>query len=78
VPGRFVKSAPVGHPEESRLEEERLRLSLEQAILPHLDAAYGLARWLTTTDQDAEDMLHEACLRAVRFFPGYQSGSARA
>jgi RNA polymerase sigma-70 factor (ECF subfamily) len=60
------------------LEEERLRLSLEQAILPHLDAAYSLARWLTATEQDAEDVVQEACLRAVRFFPGYQGGSARA
>lgn len=71
-------SAPVGHPEDSRLEEERLRLSLEQAILPHLDAAYSLARWLTATEQDAEDVMQEACLRAVRFFPGFQGGSARA
>jgi RNA polymerase sigma-70 factor (ECF subfamily) len=60
------------------LEEERRRFSLEQAILPHLDAAYSLARWLTATEQDAEDVLQEACLRAVKFFPGYQGGSARA
>jgi RNA polymerase sigma-70 factor (ECF subfamily) len=60
------------------LEEEHQRLSLEEAILPHLDAAYSLARWLTATEQDAEDVLQEACLRAVRFFPGYQGGSARA
>jgi RNA polymerase sigma-70 factor (ECF subfamily) len=60
------------------LEEERGRLSLEQAILPHLDAAYSLARWLTVSEQDAEDVLQEACLRAVKFFPGYQGGSARA
>jgi len=60
------------------LEEERLRLSLEQAILPHLDAAYSLARWLTASEQDAEDVLQEACLRAVRFFPGYLGGSPRA
>jgi RNA polymerase sigma-70 factor (ECF subfamily) len=73
-----VKTAPGGNLEESRLEEVRLRLSLEQAILPHLDAAYSLARWLTATEQDAEDVMQEACLRAVRFFPGYQGGSARA
>src|SRR4029077_8069920 len=75
---RILESAPVGHPEDQRLEEERLRLSLEQAIPPHLDAAYSLARWLTATEQDAEDVLQESCLRAVRFFPGYQGGSARA
>src|SRR5579863_1658581 len=66
------------HSEDSRLEEERPRLSFEQAILPHLDAAYSLARWLTATEPDAEDVLQEACLRAVRFFSGYQGGSPRA
>jgi RNA polymerase sigma-70 factor (ECF subfamily) len=60
------------------LEEERRRFSLEDAVLPHLDAAYSLARWLTATEQDAEDVLQEACLRAVKFFSGYEGGSARA
>lgn len=60
------------------MEEERRRFSLEQVILPHLDAAYSLARWLTATDQDAEDVLQEACLRAVKFFPGFHGGDARA
>ena len=76
VPGRILESAPVGHPEDERLEVERL--GLEQAILPHLDAAYSLARWLTTSEQDAEDVLQEACLRAVKFYPGYQGEAARA
>ena len=75
---RAVELAPAGHPEELRLQDERRLLSIEQAILPHLDAAYNLARWLTTTEQDAEDVLQEACLRAIKFFPGYQGGSARA
>ncbi len=60
------------------MQVERRLKSVEQAILPHLDAAYNLARWLTATDQDAEDVMQEACLRAIRFFPGYQGGSARA
>jgi RNA polymerase sigma factor (sigma-70 family) len=72
-------SAPLGgRAEELRLQEESRLLSVEQAILPHLDAAYNLARWLTATDQDAEDVMQEACLRAIKFFPGYQGGSARA
>jgi len=73
-----MDSTAGGRPEELRLQEERRLLSVEQAILPHLDAAYNLARWLTATDQDAEDVLQEACLRAIRFFPGFQGGSARA
>lgn len=73
-----MASASGGRREELRLREERRLPSVEQAILPHLDAAYNLARWLTATDQDADDVLQEACLRAIRFFPGYQGGNARA
>ena len=50
----------------------------EQAVLPHLDAAYNLARWLTRNQMDAEDVVQEASLRAFRFFPGYSGGDARA
>ena len=50
----------------------------EEAVLPHLDAAYSLARWLTRNDQDAQDVTQEACLRAFRFFDGYQGGNMRA
>ena len=54
------------------------RESFEQTVLPHLDAAYNLARWLTRNDQDAQDVTQEACLRAFRFFDGYQGGNMRA
>jgi RNA polymerase sigma factor (sigma-70 family) len=50
----------------------------EQAILPHLDAAYNLARWLTRNDHDAQDMVQEASLRAFKFFDGFRGGDARA
>ncbi len=50
----------------------------EQVVLPRLDAAYNLARWLVRSPHDAEDVVQEACLRAVRFFGGYQEGNARA
>lgn len=49
----------------------------EQAVLPHLDAAYNLARWLTRNDHDAEDVAQEACLRAMRFFDGFRGGPIR-
>ncbi len=52
--------------------------NFEQDVLPHLDAAYNLARWLTRNEQDAQDVAQEACLRAFRFFPGFRGGDARA
>jgi RNA polymerase sigma-70 factor (ECF subfamily) len=54
------------------------RPGFEQVVMPHLDAAYNLARWLVRNPHDAEDVVQEACLRAVRFFGGYQEGNARA
>lgn len=50
----------------------------EQAVMPHLDAAYNLARWLMRNEQDAQDVAQEAYLRAFRFFPGFHGGDARA
>jgi RNA polymerase sigma-70 factor (ECF subfamily) len=52
--------------------------NFEQEVLPHLDAAYNLARWLTRNEQDAQDVVQEAYLRAFRFFPGFRGGDARA
>jgi len=51
--------------------------NFEELILPHLDAAYNLARWLTRNTQDAEDVVQEAYLRAFRFFGGFRGGNAR-
>lgn len=50
----------------------------EQVVMPHLDAAYNLARWLVRNPADAEDNVQEAYLRAYKFFAGYQGGDARA
>jgi len=49
----------------------------EDLMLPHLDAAYNLARWLTRNDDDARDVVQEAYLRALRFFDGFRGGDAR-
>jgi RNA polymerase sigma-70 factor, ECF subfamily len=52
--------------------------NFEQAVLPHLGAAYNLARWLMRNEQDAQDVAQEAYLRAFRFFAGFRGGDARA
>jgi RNA polymerase sigma factor (sigma-70 family) len=60
------------------LEEDEKLSHFEQAILPHMDAAYNLARWLARNEQDAQDVVQESYLRAFRFFGGYRGGSSRA
>jgi len=50
----------------------------EQTVLPHLDAAYNYARWLTKNDADAEDVVHDACVRAMRFFTSLREDNPRA
>jgi RNA polymerase sigma factor (sigma-70 family) len=47
-------------------------------VIPHLDDAYGLARWVTGNRADAEDVVQEACLRAFRGIGGFAGGNGRA
>jgi RNA polymerase sigma-70 factor, ECF subfamily len=50
----------------------------EHVVLPHLDDAYTLARYLVRDEHDAEDVVQDAVLRALRHFDGYRGGDARA
>jgi len=49
-----------------------------ETVLPHLDAAFNYARWLTRNDADAEDVVQDACIRAMRFFSSLRDEDARA
>ena len=50
----------------------------DEVVVPHITAAYNLARWLTRNDHDAQDVVQEAYLRAFRFFEGFRGGDARS
>jgi RNA polymerase sigma-70 factor (ECF subfamily) len=58
--------------------ESRRLTEFERQVLPHLDAAYNLARFLMRNDQDAEDIVQEAALRAFRFFDSFRGENSRA
>jgi len=50
----------------------------EEVVLPHLDAAFNYARWLTKSEVDAEDVVQDAYVRALRFFSSLRGEDARA
>ena len=52
--------------------------SFESVVPPHLDAAHRLARWLVGNEHDAEDVVQEACLRALRYFRTFSGSNGRA
>jgi len=54
------------------------RTRFEQVVLPQLDAAYNLARWLTHSGNDAEDVVQDACERALRYFGAFHGSDAKA
>ena len=60
------------------MDELEQQTRFEEQVMPHLDAAYNLARWLTRNEQDAEDVVQDACLRAFKFIGGFRGGSSRS
>jgi RNA polymerase sigma factor (sigma-70 family) len=50
----------------------------DDVVLPHLDAAYNYARWLAKNDADAQDVVQDACVRALRFFSSSRGDNPRA
>src|SRR5512132_2559617 len=74
---KIVKLAIVKKTEPDHAEPAELA-SFEQAMLPHLDAAHNLARWLLRNEQDAQDVVQEAYLRAFKSFGGFHGSNGRA
>ena len=60
------------------MDEQDKQARFEEAIMPHLDAAYNLARWLTRNEHDAQDVVQDAFLRAFKFFGGFHGGNSRS
>jgi RNA polymerase sigma factor (sigma-70 family) len=65
-----------GHQEQEAAQEEEVA-SFETLMLPHLDAAYNLARWLLRNEDDARDVVQEAYLRAFKSFGGFHGSNGR-
>ena len=60
------------------MSDDEKRRRFELLVLPHLDAGLNLARWLTHNDHDAQDVVQEAFVRAMRYIDGYRGDNARA
>ena len=74
---KIVKFVVVKKREEDHAQPAALT-SFEEVMLPHLDAAHNLARWLLRNEQDAQDVVQEAYLRAFKSFAGFHGSNGRA
>jgi RNA polymerase sigma factor (sigma-70 family) len=74
----IVKFAVVQRHEEGGAAQEHELASFEAMMLPCMDAAHNLARWLLRNEQDAQDVVQEAYLRAFRSFGGFRGTNGRA
>lgn len=72
-----IESLPGRYTEGERVLDEAKRARFERLVLPHLDAAFSLARWLLRDTDQAEEAVQEAYLRAFRFFAGFRGEDAR-
>jgi RNA polymerase sigma factor (sigma-70 family) len=75
---RVVNLFVLKKPEGQGMSQEHELASFEALMLPHLDAAHNLARWLVRNEDDAQDIVQEAYLRALKSFQGFHGSDGRA
>ena len=73
-----ISSAPQQGAAVNRISSADANARFRSVVLPHLDDAYSLARWLTGSRADSEDVVQDACLRALRGIGNFSNGNARA
>ena len=66
------------YPRSNTMSQSTLNAEFERVILPHLNSAYNLARWLLRNEQDAQDVVHDSFLRAHRYFESFDGTDGRA
>ena len=74
---KIVKFSVLGRDQQQETAQEPELPSFETLMLPHLDAAYNLARWLLRNEDDARDVVQEAYLRAFKSFGGFHGSNGR-
>jgi RNA polymerase sigma factor (sigma-70 family) len=67
-----------GYRRDTTMADPIIAKRFESLVLPHMNSAFNVARWLTHNDQDAQDVVQEAYLRAFRYFGGFRGEDARA
>src|SRR5213083_1712922 len=75
---KIVKFVVLKKHEEQDATQEHELASFEETMLPHMDAAHNLAKWLLRNEEDAQDVVQEAYLRAFKSFGGFHGSNGRA
>src|SRR5437870_7059497 len=75
---KIVKFAIIKKHQEQDTAQEHELASFEETMLPHMDAAHNLAKWLLRNEEDAKDVVQEAYLRAFKSFGGFHGSNGRA